>query len=109
MAVRITKFQPDPAGIKAAISSAEAQAAMYKVAQEVAGHIASTTMPHHTGHEAEQVHAGGAGTSDGHAVAYVYTTSPVWHLVEFGSIHNPAYHPFRAALEQLGIPYTDNG
>lgn len=36
-------------------------------------------------------------------VATAYTTDPFGHLVEFGSINNPAYAPLRRAALRLGL------
>lgn len=36
-------------------------------------------------------------------VATVYSTDPFAHLVEWGSVNNPAYGPLRRAAQRLGL------
>jgi len=33
------------------------------------------------------------------------STSSTWHLMEFGSYHNPAYRPLTAGAEAVGLDY----
>lgn len=39
----------------------------------------------------------------------VYSTDFAAHIVEFGSINNPAYAPFRRACAALGLKLTGGG
>lgn len=33
----------------------------------------------------------------------IISTDPFWHLIEFGSINNPAYAPFRRGIRAAGL------
>lgn len=37
----------------------------------------------------------------------VYSTDPFWHLIEFGSVNNPAYAPMRRAVARHGLNFRD--
>jgi hypothetical protein len=39
----------------------------------------------------------------------VYGAWSFWHFVEFGTMNNPPYAPFRGAAEQLGYRWEDPG
>lgn len=66
---------------------------------------ARDNMPVHTGAERAAVISEAARLTVDGPVAYFGSTSSTWHLVEYGSIHNPPYAPFRRAAESLGIKY----
>lgn len=43
------------------------------------------------------------------AAARVTTTDFAWHLIEYGSVNNPAYAPFRTGVERSGLRFHDPG
>ncbi len=44
--------------------------------------------------------------SHGDSVYFRHPTG-VWHIIEFGSVNNPAYAPMRRAMTAVGLPHTD--
>lgn len=62
-----------------------------------------------TGESREAVVSGGGGVVDGTAVAYAGSESPIWHILEFGTVDTPIFAPFRRAAESLGLKWTDPG
>lgn len=59
--------------------------------------VARSEAPRGTG--AYQRSLGAVRTEQGAAIT---TTDPFWHLIEFGSINNPAYSPLTLAARQIG-------
>lgn len=39
----------------------------------------------------------------------IFSTDPFAHIVEYGSVHNPAYAPFRKAASALGLRLRGGG
>lgn len=59
----------------------------------------SQSAPRATGYYARRIVSGVVPTDDGW-VGRVGSEDPFWHLVEFGSVNNPAYAPLRRGLEK---------
>jgi predicted ArsR family transcriptional regulator len=85
-------------------------AAVRRVLQDRADDLAAAVQratPKRTGRTAETVRATAGVNADGEPVGRVYSTSRIWHLIEFGSKNNPAYAPMRTAAEQAGYKVKD--
>jgi len=41
--------------------------------------------------------------------ARVVSSDPFAHIIEYGSVNNPAYAPFRGALTGRGVRWTEGG
>lgn len=54
--------------------------------------------PHGTGDYGDSIQVFEEGDHIG-----VETTDPFWHLIEFGSVHNPAYAPLRRGARAAGV------
>lgn len=39
----------------------------------------------------------------------VHLQDPFWHLVEYGSVNNPAYSPARRGVLMAGMTFVDDG
>jgi hypothetical protein len=59
--------------------------------------------PVHSGAHAAAVFSETWKDEDGVPVGAVATTSPTWHLLEYGSVNSPIYRPFTAGLERSGL------
>lgn len=73
----------------------EAKAFVEGVAQECA-EAAKDINPERTGRSSSQIAAYPAEVRDGVACASFGSSSPIWHILEFGSVHN---QPFRALTQ----------
>jgi hypothetical protein len=43
------------------------------------------------------------------AVGTVATDDPLYHIIEFGSVNNPAYHPFGLGVQRAGLKFVPIG
>lgn len=48
----------------------------------------------------------GEATSDG-AKATFYSSSSVWHIVEYGSVNNPPYRPLTRGALAIGVDFKE--
>lgn len=87
------RFEPNPAFRAELEATPEFQAGERQITLEVAKAIRAGA-PHHTGAFERSVRARGR---------LVETTDAFWHLIEFGSINNPAYAPFRRGISAAGL------
>lgn len=62
-------------------------------------------------HEAQKLAPGSTGkyiSAKGDSVYFQHPTG-VWHIIEFGSVNNPAYAPMRRAMDAVELPHTVAG
>lgn len=97
-----TRFVSDPLGPEALLASA--LAAVSEAAAVVASGAASA-VPHHTGHAADSYQSTAAEITPSGVVATAYTDDPAGHLIEFGSVNNPAYRPLTRGVERAGLTH----
>lgn len=62
--------------------------------------------PHRTGAARRSI-GSSASLAGGTPVGRVFSTHPFWHLIEFGSINNPAYRPMTRAARASGLRFED--
>lgn len=101
-------FIPNPDAADELCSSDEAMAYVDALAKEAAN-LTREFMPVNDGSNRDAVVQGGTTVEGDSATSYYGSKSPVWHLVEFGSVNNPPYRPFRRAAEALGLRWEDDG
>jgi hypothetical protein len=100
----MTRVTLDPHGVNELMRSPAALALVAstaKAAARAAGNIAPNGGPAKgvaQSYKATAPHPTPTGVA-----ATVYSTDPFAHLVEFGSVHNPAYAPLRRAALRLGL------
>lgn len=75
---------------------------MALIAHDVAEHVKSFA-PEGTGAFHDSIDS----DSDGEQTV-VRSTDFAAHLIEFGSVNNPAYAPFRRAIATVGLRYEDH-
>jgi Bacteriophage HK97-gp10, putative tail-component len=98
-----------PGGVLAVLQEPQALKALQKVGQTVVTE-ARRTAPRgaHPGrHFADTIYAGLPDTNSDGAEIEIFTTDPFWHLIEFGSAHNPPYRPLTRAVVELGLEFKD--
>ena len=91
-----------PEGIDALLADPKAAALVSGGAASVAK-TAAEIVPKNTGDASRSYHYRRARRTATGLVATAYTSDPFGHLVEWGSVHNPAYAPLRRAAERLGF------
>lgn len=96
-------WEPNPKGVDELLSSAQAASVIADLAAMV-GQQVERAWPKATGRGARSV-VTGSGEEDGRAVGYVGSTSPFWHLVEYGSTNNAPYRPFARGVQAAGLDY----
>lgn len=72
---------------------------------ELGAENARDIQPELTGQESRSIGMLGSEVRDGVAAAYFGSVSPIWHIMEFGSIHNPPFAPLRGAAQRLGLKF----
>lgn len=58
-----------------------------------------------TGETSRSYEGFGSEIVDGVATAYFGSRSSIWHIIEFGSVNNPAYRPMTKGVERVGLKY----
>lgn len=102
------KFTLDEEGLERLLSSSQAEAFLTNVAQEVEREwerLDPRTKP--GGHEPPDIEVGHPERDGGVAVVPVFTTDPLWHIIEFGSVNNPPYRPATKAAQNAGLELKD--
>lgn len=102
------KFTPNHAGIDAVIRGAGVRALLDAAASNVVSAVEDRA-PRRTGTFAGSITKTHAGLVPRGVGITVYSTDWAAHLVEFGSMNNPAYAPFRRAASALGLRLTGEG
>lgn len=64
---------------------------------------AQDAAPVHTGFTRDSYVFVETDVEDGVPVARFGSKSPFWHIIEFGSVNNPAYRVMTRAMERLGL------
>lgn len=101
------RYEPDERGMLEVAFLAGLRAYTANVAGQYAQAVAGA-WPRHTGAGARSVHPGETGQDRDGAYSTVATRAWWWHFVEFGSINNPPYAPFRRAAQALGLRWEDS-
>ena len=99
MTVRVTTRA---AGVDELLSDARVVALVTAGAADVARN-ASDIAPVSTGAYKRSLRSTNARREATRVVATAYTADPFGHLVEWGSINNPAYSPLRRGAERTGL------
>lgn len=98
-------FTPNPTGLAQILKGAPAQAFLRNAATVCAGAV-KAAYPVVSGFNVGRVGVGQSADGD----PAVITTSPFWHLVEYGSVNNGPYRPFTRGMQSVrGIKYTPFG
>lgn len=92
-------YIPNPDAARELVESREAKAAVHDIAAEAAD-LARDRTPVASGAHRAAIYA----ADDEYG-----STSSTWHLIEYGSIHNPAYRPLSSAAETVGLRFEDEG
>ena len=92
------------------VSSDEALAAVTAITKAAAV-IAKESTPVVTGEHRDAIFAGEAvvDPTTGAATGILGSTSSTWHLVEFGSVNNPAYRSMTHGAEAAGLTFVPEG
>lgn len=90
---RVIRYVPNPAFEQGVRSQAEHQKGMHSITKGVARHVRAVA-PHKTGYYKRKVSVRGT---------RIRTLDVFWHLVEFGSVNNPAYSPLRRGVRAAGL------
>lgn len=101
-------FRLNDSGLDAVIHGAGV-ARMLERAGDVLADEVEARAPERTGEFAGSIERTNAERRPGGAVVTVHSTDFAAHLVEFGSINNPAYAPFRRGAAALGLRLRDGG
>lgn len=102
------RFTLNRAGVEQVAQSPRAAAMLTAQAAVVAGTVASVA-PRHTGDFAGSIRVAPARVVPRGLAVTVYSTDWAAHIVEFGSINNPAYAPFRRAAAALRLVLHGGG
>jgi hypothetical protein len=100
-------FTPNAGAGRELLSTPEAMAAVKADADTVAQRAADIMAGIGEGTEAAYYYAGDPyiDPATGTARCDAGSTSSIWHIIEYGSVNNPAYRPLTTAVESLGIEY----
>lgn len=90
------------AGIDELLDTPAAKALVTGGAKQVA-ESASELAPVDTGYYKRSLRSSRAVREPDRLVATAYTVDPFGHLVEWGSVNNPAHAPLRRGAERLGL------
>ena len=102
------KFTLNPQGVDELVREASLAAYLKQAAEQVA-HTVEQRAPVETGDFRDSIEVLPVErTHDGVSVT-VHSTDFAAHMIEFGSIHNPVYAPFRKAAAALGLRLTGGG
>lgn len=93
-------YTPNPAFAALLAHSLGMEKTMAATATRVAATVKQQA-PVRTGAYHRSLGAGASHTADGWE-GRVYSTDHFWHIIEFGSINNPAYAPLRRGLDRSG-------
>ena len=91
------RYRPNPAFHSELEATPEFQAGERRIAVEVAK-IVRAGAPRHSGAYKRSIRARGR---------LVVTTDAFWHVIEFGSVNNPPYAPFRRGVRAAGLRLDD--
>jgi hypothetical protein len=100
------RYRPNPAGLAQVPFMAGMRAHTGTVAGKYAAAV-TAAWPRNTGAGARSVHAAETGSDRDGAYTQVATSSWRWHFVEFGTIWNPPYAPFRRAASSMGLRWGE--
>jgi hypothetical protein len=100
-------FELNPEAIKELLSSPEAVAALGTATKVVEQNVRKAA-PRRTGAYQDSI-TSGVRMEDGMPVGFVGSTSPFWHLVEFGSVNNQPYRPLARGAEASSLDYQSLG
>jgi hypothetical protein len=104
----ITYF-PNPEGIKEVGFMPGMRAFTTDMASRYARVAASLTPLGQKGMVRRAIRVGVPGADRESVFTDVYGAWSFWHFVEFGTMNNPPWAPFRNAAEQLGFRWDDPG
>jgi len=98
-------FEVDVEGVKTLMRGNDVKAFIDERAQ-AALEIARATAPVETGMYRDSLNVTPATeTADGNVSASLYSDSWYWHMVEFGTAHNPAHHVLEMAITSAGLEF----
>lgn len=89
-------YEPDPTYKPKLEAQPSFDKGMRTKTKEVAASVV-VVAPKHTGYYAR--HVKGRGDR-------IVASDPFWHLVEFGSVNNPAYRPLARGVRAAGLKYV---
>lgn len=102
-------FELDMDGIMGILGQREGVDALTSRARD-AVRTARETGPRgkHAGrHEVDKIDVGETHVTRDGAVVDIDWRSSVWHLIEYGSVHNPPYAPIRNSAKSAGLQVID--
>ncbi len=107
--MRPGEFELDMAGIARVLNDTQAVDALERrTARVVAEARATGPRGEHAGvHEIDTIAVGETHHTDDGAVVDIDWPSHVWHIITFGSIHNPPYHPIERSAQNNGLKVID--
>jgi hypothetical protein len=91
----IARYRPNPAFEAEVLAEEKFQRGIRKRTKEIA-EVVQAVSPRHTGYYKRHVKAKGD---------RIVAGDPFWHIVEFGSVNNPAYAPLRRGMRAAGIRF----
>lgn len=87
------------------LTEPQAVAAVSAAAEACVGY-AKDIQPELSGESSAAIGMFGTEVIDGVAAAIFGSSSPIWHLMEFGSANNPPFRPLTSAVERAGLTFT---
>jgi hypothetical protein len=93
-----------PDAVMEMLRAPEAVAAT-QAAAEACVQAAKQTNPERTGRSSSQIATFQTTEIDGAAATYFGSSSPIWHILEFGSVKNPPFRALTTACERVGIEF----
>lgn len=102
------RFKLNAAGVAAVARSPRVVAHVAGQALVVAAAV-SAAAPERTGHFARSIEVSPAHPTAQGVEVTVFSTDIAAHIIEFGSVNNPPYSPFRRAAARLGLRLRGGG
>lgn len=103
MATR-SRFYIEANATEQLLSTEQAKAVVRAVA-EAATRRAVEIQPNLTGEHDQDLITEDPRIEDGVAKCGYGSKSPSWHIMEFGSVHNPPFRPLTRAAQELGLRF----
>lgn len=105
-----TKFEINQGGLLELLNDAAARAFLTETAQRGATATEQAApIGRYAPHYKDTIGSTPAEPSPEGAKATFFSSSPVWHIVEFGSVNNPPYAPLRRGALAIGVDFRDQG
>lgn len=89
-----TVFRSNPSAAREIANDPEFQAGIARLARAGTGDVQQAAPAGGTGYYRRHIRSSGT---------RIQLTDPFWHLIEFGSVNNPAYAPLRRGLRASGL------